>query len=157
MARDGAAELARRAAEEAEGMATLRGRALEEMSTADARVGGLGPALFAVIILGIAVLLLCVLSRFIDRPKQRRTLQITACWLLLVPLVFFTSVPYVKDTSELVSNRRVDNTYVERVYLTVFFCFSLLCGCCSLIRGDTSPLLMHRQGRHIGSTSGTKV
>ena len=137
--------------------AVERSRELEAMSTADQRIGGLGPALFCVIIIGILVLIMCLASGFIDDPRPRKSLRITACVLILVPLTFFTSVTYVEDDSELVSNRRVDETYLERVWTLIFLSIWGCCSILSLCAGDSSPLLMHRQGRNIQTTVGAKV
>jgi len=69
------------------------------------RVGNLGPALFAVIALSVAVILLCCLSQYFDKPEIRTKLRVLAFLLFIVPLLYFTTVTYAKTESEVAKNR----------------------------------------------------
>jgi hypothetical protein len=126
-------------------------RALEPISTENQRVGSIGPALFAVIFIGVAVLGLCTSAAFVDHTPTRRRLRAAGFILLFIPLVFFSSATYIKDTSQISSTRKFDSTQRVRYVVLIAGLFALICGLISLCNGPSSPLLMHRQGRNVGA------
>jgi len=128
-------------------------RMLEAVTSTSSRVGNLGPALFAIILVGIVAIIMCSLSGFIDKPGPRRSLRAGACVLILLPVLFFSTVTYVSDSSQIVANRKTDDTYKPRFFVTLALILCLILSLVSLFAGESSPILMHRQGRVVYSSS----
>jgi len=116
----------------------------------------LGPALFVVICLLAAVILLCFFSGFIDKPGPRRAMQAGAVALIVIPALFFSMTSYVTDTSQILDKDNIDTTYKPRMLVFVFSIIILGAGVGSLFAGETAPLTMHRQGRNIYSIASAK-
>mmetsp|Transcript_4827 Transcript_4827/g.9085 ORF Transcript_4827/g.9085 Transcript_4827/m.9085 type:complete len:151 (-) Transcript_4827:18-470(-) len=122
-------------------------RLLEAVSSESSRVAGLGPALFAVIFFLVIVIALCGAANFIDNPGPRKALRGAAAALIVLPVLFFASATYVNDSSQIVANRKSDETYKTRVLIILFSSFWLITAIVSFLVTSAD----HRQGRNVFS------
>mmetsp|Transcript_4007 Transcript_4007/g.5043 ORF Transcript_4007/g.5043 Transcript_4007/m.5043 type:complete len:156 (+) Transcript_4007:193-660(+) len=116
------------------------------------RVGNLGPALFAVIALSVAVILLCCLSQYFDKPEIRTKLRVLAFLLFIVPLLYFTTVTYAKTESEVAKNRKFDSSFLPRFGIQILLIISLAAALASFFVGSKPSMTMHMQGRAVYTT-----
>ena len=136
--------------------ASLR-RMLESISTEDSRVAGIGPGLFSIIVIAVFLLILLYLARYIRKAYLRRTIYGFAFIVVITVVIVFASASYVSDTTQLISNQSTDKTHIQRVQVTIVLCIWLFIALLSTFGGDSSPMLMYRQGLNIQARIDSKL